>query len=171
MKTIYIFVLTFTVSVIASAEYSDTFAQMEKIDRFSYDGPVFLKEHTLEKIRNLGALENETKKEVENKYIEGEKIPYYTFLFKNGLEIRCRYITQHVSGPHVQLIYVKITSKKWPVLNNLGVGVEVSQLKNYLGNPNKVDSSMNSYQGETQEVRFTHKNGIITKIEFLYYSG
>lgn len=171
MKLIHIFILTFSASVFASPDYSDTFAQMVKIDRFAYDGPTLLKGLSIEKIRELGVLKDEIKEEVENKYYEGEKIPYYTFVFRDGLKVKCRFITKHVSGPHVQLIYVKVTSRKWPILYNLGVGNNISQVKKYFGNTSVNDSSILVYQGETEEVRFKHKNGIITEVEFVYYAG
>ena len=153
------------------SNFQEMMARMAKVDNFAYEGPSFLKGLSIEKVRALGELKDEIKEEVENKYYEGETNPYYTFIFKDGLEVRCRYVTKHVSGPHVQFIYVKITSKTWPISNDLGVGKNISNLDDALGAPSEIKPSLLMYRGETEEVRFSHNNGIITKIEFIYYTG
>jgi hypothetical protein len=172
MRTFIIFCVFFIwTAAFASNDKYSFLEQAAKIDRFAWNGPGFLKNLSVEQIRKLGTIEKEVKEEVDNPYYEGEKTPYYTFHFKEGLKVHCRFVSHHASGPHVQFVSIEISSETWPILNNLKVGESINRVNEYLGKPDAEGKQMILYRGETEEVIFSHENGIVTKIEFYYYVG
>lgn len=159
------FILMMVFSVAAVADNAS-----KKIDQFVWDGPTFLEGLSIEQIRNLAAIEKETKQEEDNPFVDGEKIPYYIFVFKDGLEVYCRVVSDHADGPHVQLTSVDISSSKWPVLHELNVGQDVAKVVSVLGKPDSDEHNIMTYSGQTEEVSFHYSNGFVTRVVFQYYA-
>ena len=170
MKNLLLFILLFPVNALATDDLDQIFERMAKIDRFVWEGAVFLNDVSLQQIRELGELEEEVRKDIDNPHHAGEKIPYYTFRFKDGLVVVCRNVSRNNSEEHIQFVSVSITSPRWPVLNNLNVGGKVVDIKTHLGAPSNDTGERLEYQGETEEVRFGYINDSITKVDFLYYA-
>ncbi len=164
MRILALIVIIFF-SFVAVAENAEN-----KIDKFVWDGPKFLEGLSIDQIRDLCVVEKESKEDEVNSFIDNAKIPYYTFIFKDGLEVYCRVVESHVSGPHVQLTSVHVSSNKWPILYDLSVGQKTSSVVRVLGKPTSDENNILRYSGETEEVSFHYFNDVVTQIVFQYYA-
>lgn len=162
---IVILLLIIVFSAVAVAESAE-----KKIDKFVWYGPKFLEGFSIDQIRNLGVIEKEVIEEEDNPHIDNVKIPYYTFIFKDGLEIYCRVVEEHSADSHVQLTSVHISSSKWPILYDLQVGERISKVVSVLGKPNADERNILTYSGETEEVSFHYADDVVTRIIFQYYA-
>ena len=142
----------------------------KKIDKFVWYGPKFLEGLSIDQIRDLGVVEKESKQDEDNPFIDGAKITYYIFVFKDGLEVFCRVVSHHVDGSHVQLTSVDVSSSQWPILNDLNVGQKISKVVMVLGQPTSDENNILTYNGETEEVSFHYANDVVTRIVFQYYA-
>jgi hypothetical protein len=162
---IIILIVTIFFSFVAFADNSEN-----KIDKFVWDGPFFLKGLSIEQIRNLAVVEKESKEDEDNPFIDNAKIPYYTFIFKDGLKVYCRVVENHVSGPHVQFTSIHVASSQWPILYDLRVGQKISNVIKVLGKPTSDEGNVLSYSGQTEEVSFYYVDDVVKKVVFQYYS-
>lgn len=158
-------IVIFLFSFVAEAENAE-----KNIDKFAWYGPKFLKGLSIDQIRDLGVVTKESKEYEDNPFIDNAKIPNYIFIFKDGLEVYCRVVEEHVSGPHVQFTSVHVSSSKWPILYDLNVGQKKSKVVMVLGKPSSDENNILRYSGETEEVSFHYHNGLVTRIVFQYYA-
>jgi hypothetical protein len=135
------------------------------VDQFAWEGPTFLKEESIEAIRALGKISHESTETISNPHGEGV-IHLYRITFSEGLEIFARTFG---SPEQTQVMKITITSPKWPVKYGLNVGAPASRIFDVLGEPARKEHEGLVYFGETEQVIFLTKSGMITSVEFLYY--
>lgn len=165
MRTITLFlIILIALPVIASNQ--ESLNRRPVVDRFAWEGPIFLKEKSIEAIRALGKIRHETTETISNPHREGV-IHLHRITFSEGLEI---YVRTFGSPVQTQIIHVTITSPKWPVKDGLNVGAPVSRVIDVLGEPARKDHERVMYFGETEQVIFLTKRGTIKSVEFLYYA-
>jgi len=162
---IFALIVIIVFSALAVAENAE-----KKIDKFVWYGPKFLEGLSIDQIRNLGVVDKESKEEQVNPFIDNVKIPYYIFIFKDGLEVYCRVVEDHVSGSHVQFTSVHVSSRRWPILYDLNVGQKLSKVMTVLGKPTADENNILRYNGETEDVSFHYVNDVVTRIVFQYYA-
>ncbi len=164
MRTITLF-LIILISLPVIAADQESLNRRPVVDRFAWEGPIFLKEKSIEAIRALGKIRYETTETISNPHGEGV-IHLDRVTFSEGLEI---YVRTFGSPVQTQILHVTITSPKWPVKDGLNVGAPVSRAIDVLGEPARKDRERLMYFGETEQVIFLTKGGTIKSVEFLYY--
>jgi hypothetical protein len=164
MRTITLF-LTILISLPVIAADQESLNRRPVVDRFAWEGPIFLKEKSIEAIRSLGKIRYETTETISNPHVEGV-IHLHRITLSEGLEI---YVRTFGSPVQTQIIHVT-TSPKWPVKDGLNVGAPVSRAIDVLGEPARKDHERLMYFGETEQVIFLTKSGTIKRVEFLYYA-
>jgi hypothetical protein len=164
MRILSLIVIIFF-SFVAEAENAE-----KNIDKFAWYGPKFLEGLSIDQNRDLGVVAKESKEYEVNHFIDNTKTPNYIFIFKDGLEVYCRVVEDHVSGPHVQFTSVHVSSSKWPILYDLNVGQKKSKVVMLLGKPTADENNILRYSGETEEVSFNYNNDLVTRIVFQYYA-
>ncbi len=164
MRTITLF-LIILISLPVIAADQESLNRRPVVDRFAWEGPIFLKEKSIEAIRALGKIRYETTETISNPHGEGV-IHLDRVTFSEGPEI---YVRTFGSPVQTQILHVTITSPKWPVKDGLNVGAPVSRAIDVLGEPARKDRERLMYFGETEQVIFLTKGGTIKSVEFLYY--
>lgn len=166
MQLFSIFFCLFFCGVILAA---DDIAPETKVDQFVADGPVFLQNFDLAQLSTLGKITAE--KSTVDVDPEGYQTTYFEYELADGLTVIVRKVTEHIDGPHLQLLYVKISSSKWQVLHNLQIGSAISKVEQLFGPPADRDGEQWIYDGFMHRVVFGEHNGVLTSIEFIYYDG
>lgn len=162
----YIFITGYAIANETADPIQARMERMELIDRFVYDGPLFLKDKSLPALRKLGRLQNEKMEKHPNRYIPGQAVEYITLTY-DGLEIYGDVRERNRLAP----ILVVVTGSTWNIKHNLSVGAPMSRVIKALGEPINTNNHALRYCGETECVSFMVKDGKISKIEFDYYDG
>jgi len=158
------FLFVVTVPIVSADSVDDQSTRESKIDRFAWDGPLFLKDKSLPALRRLGQLKAESVQKAANRHNPAQTDEFRTLRF-DGLEIYGFVGASQELWP----IHVTITDVHWKVLHGLDVGAPSERVLNVLGQPKEMTGNIMTYQGETERVDFHVSKNRITKIEFHYY--
>jgi len=161
---VFVFILFSVPSVSASNIVESIWLQQKIIDRFAWDGPVFITSYSLEALRSLGQLRKEITKSIPNKY-DGNKLVEFRILTFDGL----KYIGWQNDKKELRPETIEIESSRWKILHGLEVGSSASRIIEALGSPTEKAANKITYIGETDEINFSISEGLITKIVFNYY--
>lgn len=154
-------VLLFAENLLATEQVFDALMEHQsRIDRFAWDGPKFLPNSSLENLRKLDRITNETS-ETEPSPHDGGVIRYTNIRFKHGLEVNVRTFG---NPEQMQYIRIIISSPRWPMQHNLSVGAPIDKAISLLGPPDKREKNWISYTGETEEIAFSTKHGKIISV-------
>lgn len=149
-----------------AADENVELGKLEAIDRFAWDGPLFLKAESEKDVRKLGEVRGESSEVVPNPHVDGT-IKYTKLEFKGGLKIFFRTV-----GPRavVQFLSVTVSSPKWPIKSELNVGAPLARVLTVLGAPNERKGEEVVYFGMTEQVIFRINNERVSEVEFSYYA-
>ena len=139
--------------------------RLARVDRFAWDGPSFIQDSSLERVRGLGKRLREEIRKVPNRHVAGQVDEYRTLVF-DGLELYGRVTSAQEFWP----VTVAVTSAKWKIRDDLNVGTSAARIQAVLGPPMEVKGNVLLYEGETERVKFYVDRGAIRRIEFLYYA-
>jgi hypothetical protein len=171
MRILTILFLILGVWVSAYSADKDAEAMLAKwayIGRFTVEGPLFLKkQETLESIRKLGPLKSQKITQQPDPYRPAQLEEYHTLQF-DGLEI---YGRVEINRRDFRPVRVTVYAPEWKILHGLGVGTPSQRIEEILGQPNDRGPGLLKYNGEVDQVHFHVRNGAITKVVFIYFSG
>lgn len=141
--------------------------RMAKIDNFAYAGPKFLDKKMVSPsyIRSLGKVTRE-KSTVKMQY--DRRVKYSSLTYEDGLEIDFRTFGK---PEQTQILWVRVTSSKWPIESGLIIGAAADRVVALLGEPDERSDERLAYSGESEHVEFRVRAGYVVEIRFNYYSG
>src|SRR5207249_10441382 len=131
-----------TLPVASPESVEEQSTRESKIDRFAWDGPLFLKDKSLPALRRLGQLKAETVEKAANRHNPAQTDEFRTLRF-DGLEIYGFVRASQEFWP----IHVTITNVHWKVLHGLDVGAPSERDLKVLGQPKEMTGNIMTYQG------------------------
>ncbi len=157
--------LTSVAAQAADSQGDAALARMAKIDKFASEAPSFLPRDSMTKLRALDTIAAETSESAANPYGHQPTV-YRRLRFTHGLEVTFR-----VSGDKAppQYTSVAISSARWPLRGDVGVGADRHRVIDLLGAPDTTQGPRLTYVGETEKVVFEITSGRVAKVEFDYY--
>lgn len=160
----FILLLSVATNISADSDFDLLLAKMEKIDKYVYDAPLFITNHSLPGLRAIGKVTSETSFHHPSPHIENKLTEFITLKF-SGLTIYGAINKDSSLAP----IKITITGTQWKILEGFNIGTASARIKGVLGEAFSEKKSKIEYRGETEQVVFHTNNNLITKIELNYY--
>jgi hypothetical protein len=139
--------------------------RMAKIDRFAWDGPLFLpRDADAPQIRALARVVREKSG---TGVVNQVPVRYTTLTFEGGLVVTYRTFGAPAQS---QVIDLTISCSRWAVKDGLGVGAPATRVVQTLGAVRRTRDGWLKYSGETEHVDFLINQDRVSKVVFTYYA-
>lgn len=139
-------------------------AEMQRVDDFVWEGPLFLKDTSFSSLRSLPTFKKEIDEKKPSRH-DPKFINHFKTFEYDGLTV---YGVVRSTGA-LNPITVTVTTPAWRIRDELHVGAPISRVAALLGKPFKKDGDGQEYCGELECVRFQTKGETVTEVKFIHY--
>lgn len=144
-------------------------ASAAAVEAFIHEGlPFFASRVPAKKLRSLAELKRETVTQEQNKFDESQTDAVHLFEYTG---MRVWLLCAPAKSDNCMLIEVTLSRPKQKAKYGLTVGATAKFLETTLGAPGSIEGAQWVYRGESSEVLFTLKNGLVKEIQWNLYTG